>query len=91
MMELAAAMATMPKKSGTRPMGGQSAYSAPRSPMGMQPTTGGVNVSNKAFINAIKAQAVKGMPTGMFSRPPVIANKARGTMSSANRAAMGGI
>jgi hypothetical protein len=72
-------------------MGGQSGYNAPRSPMGMQPTTGGVNVSNKAFVNAFKAQAVKGMPTGMFSRPPVIANKARGTMSSANRAAIGGI
>jgi hypothetical protein len=52
MMELAAAMATMPKKSGTRPMGGQSAYSAPRPPM------------------------------GMATRPPVIANKARGTMAS---------
>ena len=61
MMELATAMATMPKKSGTRPMGNQSAYSAPRSPM------------------------------GMATRPPLIANKARGTMSSANRAAMGGI
>ena len=61
-------------------MGGQSAYSAPRSPMGMQPK-----------LNALKAQAVKGMPTGMFYRPPVIANKARGTMSSANRAAMGGM
>ena len=29
--------------------------------------------------------------TGMPTRPPVIANKARGTMSSANRAAMGGM
>ena len=72
-------------------MGGQSAYSAPRSPMGMQPTTGGVNVSNKAFINGIKAQAVKGMPTGMSYRPPVIANKARGTMSSSTYKPMGGM
>ena len=52
MMELAAAMATMPKKSGQKPMGGQSAYSAPRP------------------------------PSGMATRPPVIANKARGTQSS---------
>jgi len=52
MMELAAAMATMPKKSGKKPMGGQSAYSAPRP------------------------------PSGMATRPPVIANKARGTQSS---------
>jgi hypothetical protein len=52
MMELAAAMATMPKKSKTRPMGGQSGYKTPRSPM------------------------------GMATRPPVIANKARGTQSS---------
>ncbi len=51
-MELAAAMATMPKKSGTRPMGGQSGFNAPRPPM------------------------------GMATRPPVIANKARGTMAS---------
>ena len=28
-------------------------------------------------------------PMGMATRPPLIANKARGTMSSANRAAMG--
>ncbi len=61
-------------------MGSQSAYSAPRSPMGMQPK-----------LDALKTQAVKGMPTGMFYRPPVIANKARGTMSSANRATMAGM
>lgn len=41
-----------PKMSGIRPMGGQSAYKAPRPPM------------------------------GMATRPPVIANKARGTMAS---------
>jgi hypothetical protein len=28
-------------------------------------------------------------PMGMATRPPLIANKERGTMSSANRAAMG--
>ncbi len=50
MMELAAAMAS--KKSGMKPMGSQSAYKAPRPPM------------------------------GMATRPPVIANKARGTQSS---------
>jgi len=30
-------------------------------------------------------------PMGMATRKPLIANKARGTMSSANRAAMGGM
>ena len=30
-------------------------------------------------------------PMGMATRPPLIANKARGTMSSANRAAMAGM
>jgi len=30
-------------------------------------------------------------PMGMATRPPLIANKARGTMSSANRAAMSGM
>ena len=30
-------------------------------------------------------------PSGMATRPPIIANKARGTMSSANRAAMVGM
>ena len=30
-------------------------------------------------------------PSGMATRPPLIANKARGTMSSANRAAMAGM
>jgi hypothetical protein len=69
MMELAAAMATMPKKSGTRPMGGQSGFKAPR-------------------------MAVVSSPMGAMAiptRPPLIANKARGTISSANRAAMGGM
>ena len=61
-------------------MGGQSGYNAPRPPMGMQPK-----------LDALKAQAVKGMPTSMFYRPATSQNKARGTMSSANRAAMGGI
>lgn len=42
-------------------MGGQSAYNAPRPPMGMQ------------------------------TRPPVIANKARGTMSSSTYKPMGGM
>ena len=41
-----------PKMSGMRPIGGQSAYKAPRPPM------------------------------GMATRPPIIANKARGTQSS---------
>jgi hypothetical protein len=52
-------------------------------------------ISNKmqsmGGMNAMKAQAAKAMPTSMFYRPPVIANKARGTMSSANRAAILGM
>ncbi len=68
MWETASAAAIAPKNKG---MGGQSGYNAPRSPMGMQPK-----------LDALKARAVKGMPTGMSYRPPVIANKARGTQSS---------
>jgi hypothetical protein len=52
-------------------------------------------ISNKiqsmGGMNAMKAQAAKAMPTSMFYRPAVSQNKARGTMSSANRAAMGGM
>jgi hypothetical protein len=46
--------------------------------------TGGQSVSNvfKSFSRGLQ---------GMQNRPPVIANKARGTMSSANRATMGGM
>ena len=60
MMELAAAMAKMPKKSAPQLMGGQSGYKAPR----------------MAFVPG--PMGAMAMPT----RPPVIANKARGTQSS---------
>lgn len=45
----------------------------------------------KAFTNkaqamggmgAFKSQVAKAMPTSMFTRPPVVANKARGTQAS---------
>ena len=52
-------------------------------------------ISNKiqsmGGMNAMRTQAAKAMPTSMFYRPAVSQNKARGTMSSANRAAMGGM
>jgi hypothetical protein len=48
-------------------------------------------IQSMGGMNAIKAQAAKAMPTSMFYRPAVSQNKARGTMSSANRVAMGGI
>ena len=52
MFGTAIAASKAPKMSGMRPVGGQSAYKAPRPPM------------------------------GVATRPPVIANKARGTQSS---------
>jgi hypothetical protein len=47
-------------------------------------------ISNKmqsmGGMNAMKTQVAKAMPTSMFYRPAVTANKARGTMSSATYA-----
>jgi hypothetical protein len=52
-------------------------------------------ISNKmqsmGGMNAMKTQMAKAMPTSMFYRPPVIANKSRGTMSSATYKPMGGM
>jgi hypothetical protein len=48
-------------------------------------------IQSMGGMNAMRTLAAKAMPTRMFYRPAVAANKARGTMSSANRAAMGGI
>jgi hypothetical protein len=64
---------------------GQSGYKASRSggPMGMQPKT-------PSGPMGMQPKTPRG-PMGMATRPPLIANKARGTMSSANRAAMGGM
>jgi len=42
-------------------------------------------------MDAIKAQFEKARPTSMSYRPATSQNKARGTMSSANRVAMGGM
>jgi len=48
-------------------------------------------IQSMGGMDAMKSKVAKAMPTSMFYRPPVIANKARGTMSSANRAAIGGM
>jgi hypothetical protein len=61
----------------------KSAALAPRGPMGMQPKT-------PRGPMGMQPKTPRG-PMGMATRPPLIANKARGTMSSANRAAMGGM
>jgi hypothetical protein len=51
-------------------------------------------ISNKmqsmGGMNAMKTQMAKAMPTSMFYRPPVTANKARGTMSSSTYTPMKG-
>lgn len=39
-------------------------------------------VQSMGGMGALKSQAAKAMPTSMFYRPPVIANKARGTQAS---------
>ena len=61
-------------------MRGQSGFKAPRGNQQMQRPMGG-----QSGYNAPRP------PMGMATRPPLIANKARGTMSSANRAAMAGM
>lgn len=68
MMELAAAMATMPKKSGMQKSGMQKAFTN--------------KVQSMGGMGALKSQAAKAMSPSMLTRPPVIANKARGTQSS---------
>jgi hypothetical protein len=72
MMELAAAMATMPKNKG---------MSAPQ------------RMVRQSGYNAPRMAAVPGPMGAMMvpTRPPLIANKARGTISSAQRVAMGGM
>lgn len=39
-------------------------------------------VQSMGGMGALKSKAANAMSTSMFTRPPVIANKARGTMSS---------
>ena len=39
-------------------------------------------VQSMGGMGALKSQAAKAMSPSMFTRPPVIANKARGTMAS---------
>jgi hypothetical protein len=67
---------------------GQSGYKAPRSsgPMGMQPKTPrgpmGMQPKTPRGPMGMQPKTPRG-PMGMATRPPLIANKARGTMSSA--------
>ena len=69
-------------------MGGQSGYNAPRSG---GPMMKGIPQPQGSFTGpaGVGPQRMPQAPMGMATRPPLIANKARGTMSSANRAAMG--
>jgi hypothetical protein len=47
-------------------------------------------VQSMGGMGAFKNQVQKAMPTSMFYRPPVVANKARGTMSSSTYTPMKG-
>lgn len=47
-------------------------------------------VQSMGGMSALKSQAAKAMSPSMFYRPPVIANKARGTMSSSTYVPMKG-
>jgi hypothetical protein len=47
-------------------------------------------VQSMSGMDAFKGQVAKAMPTSMFYRPPVVANKARGTMSSSTYTPMKG-
>lgn len=93
-----------PSQSGSRPAGGQSTYKAPRPPQGgMMPPPPrppqGMQMP-KLFGNAMpgprppmgpppKGGMMPPPPQGMPIRPPVMANKARGTMASHSRGPIG--
>jgi len=47
-------------------------------------------VQSMGGMDAFKNQVQKAMQTSMFTRPPVVANKARGTMSSSTYTPMKG-
>jgi hypothetical protein len=47
-------------------------------------------VQSMGGMGAFKNQIQKAMQTSMFTRPPVVANKARGTMSSSTYTPMKG-
>ena len=47
-------------------------------------------VQSMGGMGALKSKAANAMSTSMFTRPPVIANKARGTMSSSTYTPMKG-
>ena len=81
MFGTAIAASKAPKMSAPRPVGGQSAYNAPRSG---GPMMKGIPQPQGSFSGpaGVGPMAMPKAPMGMATRPPVIANKARGTMAS---------